>query len=72
LSPIPFGSPQNTPATAKKLSNDIYADLVGLDPTPPIRKASYSGGILQPNSPTGSQSFLQQQQQQPLKGSTYI
>ncbi|KAI8879210.1 Arf GTPase activating protein [Backusella circina FSU 941] len=73
LSPImPFGSPQkNTPTTVNKSpTSDIYADLVGLVPTPsPMRKASYSGGILQPNSPTsnGSSTTILQQ---PLKVNT--
>jgi hypothetical protein len=32
--------------------NDIFSQLAGLNTTPSVTKPTYSGGILQPNSPT--------------------
>ncbi|CAO3631353.1 unnamed protein product [Mucor hiemalis] len=68
--PTIMTKPQPTSHDTTSINNDIFTELAGLaPPTPVITSPSYSGGILQPNSPISPSSsihssFSQSPQQQ--------
>lgn len=52
IAPTTTSSSSNKGPNQPQEQDDIFSQLAGLNTTPSVIRPSYSGGILQPNSPT--------------------
>ncbi|CAO3654568.1 unnamed protein product [Mucor fragilis] len=50
----PLQRPTAPAAAVQQAKNDFFSELAALNPVKPVATATYSGGILQPNSPSSS------------------
>ncbi|CEP15920.1 hypothetical protein [Parasitella parasitica] len=46
--------PKQTSVTVESVKNDFFTELAVLNPAKPVKMATYTGGILQPNSPSSA------------------